>query len=192
MPEKPSKRPLGYPVPLEGLAAFAHPDPRHLFHHPRLLPSDAVGVSNGWLKLKADKFRFGPIEPAGPEFLARWDRRGWGAGDLWQKGTWRPLDDVLGTLFRFGPRPVWEKTRTAWHPRTEPCLRIGAAGIAPLAMLQLAARLPRAEILTDTRFREPVRVRFNGGRLMLHNWNPSHAGKEAFSIFQKPADPLPR
>lgn len=196
MPDVPSKKPLGYPVPLEGLAIFAHPDPEHIFARVALLPSHAVGVCNGWLKLEADKFQVGDVEPASPEFLARWDqrdRRGWGPRTLWDDTQpWRALDDVAGTLWRFGARPAWEKTRTRWHPRLTPAIRIGPAGIVPLAMLQLAARLPRAQVLTDTLRDAPVRVRFNGGRLMLHNHATSLAGQEAVAIFQSPRDPLPR
>lgn len=189
---RPAKRPFGYPISGATLHCFCYPCPRHVYHRPVLLPSNAAAASNGWLAIKADKFLLPSPQPASPAFLERWDD-----GPPWQRDAfldshdWRALDDIAGTLFRFGPRPVWEQTVRRFHLRRHPCIRIGAATILPLALVQLIARLPRAEIRADTpTIANPVAFRFNGGRGVVYNHAPELAGQEATVVCPPRDNPL--
>ncbi len=190
---RPSKKRLGFPISAEALQALCHPDHRHAYHRPVMLPSDDLAAANGWLMLKAHKFALPAPDPATPAFLDRWDRAGKWRRDTWTDGhDWRPTDDIFGTLFRFGPKPVWEPTRVRYHLRRHPAALVGRAAIVPIALLQLVARLPRAEVRADiSDHSQPLPFRFNGGRGHIANHAAALMGKQAVSVLPPKPSPLP-
>lgn len=189
----PLKEQLGYPLSAEAARkALCHPWRGHVYHLPAMLPCGAMAAANGFMAVVCEKFALPAPVDASPEFLARWDERvKWGGEEIWSdEHEWKPLADVTGTLFKYGPRPAFFKGSLNWHPRLEPAVGIGHEAIIPLAMLQLASRLPRAEVLTETFHSSPVRIRFNGGRAMIANLSSDPKLIPSFWMFRKPASPI--
>lgn len=191
MTPRPSKKPFGYPVPLEAFDAFCHPYARHIYHLPVLLPSGMLAAANGWMALKAERWDGEAPDDATPPFLARWDENlKWGPRSRWQDSDdWLDLDRITGSLFRFGARPIWEKGGLRWHLRRHPAVRVGNTAVVPLALLQLVARLPKAQIRHAADHRQPLPFRFNRGVGLIANHATALLGEEATAIFTTPLRP---
>lgn len=189
-PPLPSKRPFGLPLPGAAAEWLCHPDERHTYHRPAMV-GETLCIGNGWLVIEAERFLLPAPEDASPAFQQRWQAIRWPSrGALFQPDL-RTLDDVAGTLWRFGPKPPWERGSMNWHPRVQPAVQIGKAAIVPLAMLQLIARLPRAQVEAQTILGQPVEFAFNGGRGLLHNFLTSDTvPKTSFRLFAPKANPL--
>jgi len=80
---------------------------------------------------------------------------------------WSPLDDASGPLWRYGPRPIWERTTRRYHLRTLPAVEVGLAAVTTLPLMQLLARLPRARVWTDNKLTDPIFCRWNGGDAII-------------------------
>lgn len=181
---KTAKRGFGFPVPADDWMLYTHPDPLHDFAFPAILDGSLI-VSNGWLAIRAERFQIAAQPDASPAMAKRFraiefpqDSPHWNE----ESRKLRPLDDVIPTLFRFGPRHVWEKGMLKWHPRVKPAIRIGTGAVVPLAMLQAVSMLPRAEIATVNDARRPVPFRFNGGIGVMHNFLDHHKDEPAPSV----------
>lgn len=188
-PQRPGKRPWSFPFPVEAWSFFVHPNKPALSKP--YVHDDALVFSNGYLALKVDRFAFGPDMPdvAPPAFLDRWNRAPWGQFPADRPGSWRPLDDAGLLLWKFGPKPIWEKGSKRYHIRRAPLVAVGRAPVTLLPLVQLCARLPRAEAFTRGQHGDPVFIRFNGGKAILASFDDKTSAIP-FSILAPRPDPL--
>jgi hypothetical protein len=175
---------------VEAWPYFVHPNKPTLSRP--YVHEDKLVFSNGYLAIEVDRFAFGPDMPdTAPEaFLERWQRAPWGRFDAIDKlDAWRPLDDAGMLLWKFGPKPIWEKSSMRYNVHTAPLVAVGLAPITLLPLVQLCARLPRAEAYTRGDYRDPVFIRFNGGRCILASFDKPDQ-PVPFSILAPRRDPL--
>lgn len=174
---EPSRRPFPYPLDVESLRCCCHPR-NEVFRRP---VRDAAGVwaANGYVAVRVTRgiLTFDDTIPEPyPEFTVAMQRLPWDllTGDGAAGAVWRKLDDHRGTIYRGGPDrilPLWENGRM-----TEDCPVMTAAScLVPLAMLQLLARLPRAEMRMQTG--DFLAVRFSGGEALVPGRWRHHAVK---------------
>jgi hypothetical protein len=196
---EPVRTPLGWPVSSDLLAPFCHPQSGHAFSLPFTI-NGTTYAANGWLALKLDKpepksFRPHP-NPRAETRLAGilpedWRPRG-APIDMDHERGWRRLDEKGGAIWKLGPIPFWVKREGKWNAAPDPRVIVGCRSI-PLALIQLIARLPRAEIWTcnplDCRMRgsRAVPFRFNGGCGVIANWKDGHAGERGWHLFGYPS-----
>lgn len=189
-PPFPSKRPWSFPFPVEAWPYFVHPN-REALARPYIYKNKLV-FSCGYLALEVDRFAFAEEMPeeAPEKFLERWSRAPWGRADTLDNSPgWRPLDDAGALIWKYGPKPIWEKGSKQYHIRQEPLVAIGRVGVTLLPLVQLCARLPRAEAYTLGEIRDPIFIRFNGGRAILANFDKPDQ-PVPFSILAPRRDPL--
>lgn len=189
-PQLPGKRPWNFPFPPAAWPFFTHPNKKALSQP--WIHEGALVFSNGFLALQVDRFELAHDMPdqAPPEFLERWNRAPWQRFESIQDAPdWRPLDDAALLLWKFGPKPIWEKGSKQYHIRTAPLVGVGLAAVTLLPLVQLCARLPRAEAYTRSQHREPVFIRFNGGRAILASFDDT-VSPLPFSILNPRRDPL--
>lgn len=164
-PPTPTKTPLGFPVRLDELEHYVH------YHHPDLAEpfryEGATFVGNGALFVRLDRYHGDDPEenPGNSRFFhdLPWSRFDTMPPD---NGRWRLLDDAALLLWRRGPRRLWLPPRGPFQGYSMWCLpavRVGAAAVAPLSVVQLLARLPRAAVWIDNRAMDDIFCRFNGG-----------------------------
>jgi hypothetical protein len=166
----PSKRPFGHPLQPDALAFFCHP--RHsVFLTPVRHPDGAVYAASGYACIRVSR---GPIvhddsiPAATPEFLSRvdalpWDRFIHDPARSISPPAWRSFDDARGTIYRDGTLDLWPAGRMT---EDTPVLTAGGP-LIPLALLQLAARLPKAEAMLVGDRSEPLFIRFSGGECLI-------------------------
>lgn len=185
----PLKRSWHYPPPPEALEYFVHPGDHQGLQRPGLDAEGRTLVSNGYLAIRFETF-FPDIPPPTKRLTLAIKNAPWSRFEPLEQNPkpWRPLEDAIPQLFKHGPKPIWERTRTRYHIRRAPSVRVGHGATTSLALLQLITRLPRAEIFTGTDMHSPLFVRFNRGRAILAPWD----GYEhpAFTIFRPKTDPL--
>lgn len=175
----PSKRPFGYPLPAEAVEYFIHPGGEPDFEAAGMDGETAI-AANGYMAAKIETYL--DLPPAPPRMIKRVGTLPWGDFAKWaDDDRWRSLGVVSSTLFRYGPRPIWERTRSSYYIRRAPVVRVGVAGITTLALLQLCARLPRAEVWAETSAGKSLLVRFNGGQVILPYFDKLEP--PAFTIF---------
>jgi len=206
----PSKRSFGFPLPVRALDFFTHPggSPRaELFSEPFFYAS-SVYASNGFLAIRADRFdglppaenpaayeRIAARLPAGVESFAAYTadrearnliprpRADWDA-------RWRPFDDCGVALWKRGPLAPFDFAAGQWRLRKDPIVRVGAASLVPLPLLQLLARLPRSQAWIDNTARGGLVVRFNGGVAVVAPVYGDAVPSPAFSILAPKTDLL--
>lgn len=163
----PSRHPFGHPLPAAALAYFCHPS-RPGFTAPVRHPDGTIHAASGYIALRARRGYWldSDFQPASAEFRERVDRLPWGGfNHAGKHGEWQDLDSVRGRLFRFGVLPLWHGPRT--HTADKIVIIAGAPAF-PLAILQLLARLPKAEVcVSGTTVHGPVLFRFAGGEGIL-------------------------
>ena len=185
---EPSKRPFAHPLQLDALAFFCHP--RHaVFLSPVRHPDGAIYAANGYVAVRLSR---GPlihddsIPAASGEFLQRVDPLPWARfvhdpATHFAPPAWRGFDDARGTLYRDAPLDLWPRGRMT---EDVPVLTAGGP-LVPLALLQLVARLPRAEVMMVGSRTDSLFIRFSGGEAIVPpRWR--HAKREpapAFSLF---------
>jgi len=165
------KKPFGYPFPAEALDMFVHPGGEFPEFHAPFTHEGAVYAANGFMALRLQKFAFAP-PPANPSAAKRvMELFPWGAFEGPEMGDdnprWASLDDASLSIWKFGPRPIWERSLRTYHVRIQPGVRVGAGAVTALPLLQLLARLPRARVWTDNGPRGAIICRFNGGEAII-------------------------
>lgn len=153
-----------YPLPLHALDEFVHPEDWHLFRHARRHDGEIL-AGNGYVALRASRGRWIDAEfpAASCEFLGRFGKLPW---QRWPDGRdeeWRMMDDRRGDLFRNGEIALWLQGKLAPTP-----VWLCNEKRVRLSLLQLMARLPRAEVFVGSQDAEdPVWIRFSGGRAAI-------------------------
>ena len=176
---------FGFPLPAYALDEFCHPADWSAFHKPRRVAGEVL-VGNGYVALRVSKGAFLDTDyaPATAEFLSRFGKLPWlRAEKLATADGWRGLDGWHAALGHRGSMGMWLGDKLC----PSPVWRVGTA-LVRLSVLQVVARLPRAEVFFEADPGKPLFVRFSGGtgivaadpRLTLAN----------FEIWQPRADPL--
>lgn len=163
---EPSKRPLGWPVSTDALEPFIHPGGDADFESAFSAGAFSY-VGNGYLTLRMD--RRAEIPEGEASAVARVLELPWGRFEHMpaNSGKWVALDDAAGALWRYGPKPIWERTVKRYHLRPVPAVRVGTCVIAPLPLVQLLARLPRSRVWVSNTATDPLFCRWNGGEAMV-------------------------
>lgn len=167
-----------YPLELEHLAEFCHPSESHQLFRPAFHDGKAL-AGNEYIMIRADRGRWLPSDFDQPsaDFLTRFMVDLCPAKD---SDEWRSIDDIKGSLYRFGVRGMWLKGKCA----PSPVWRVGSAFLARLSHLQMIGRLPRCEIIPPRGRQydaEPLYFRFNGGvGILAHD---PKLTESSFSVF---------
>lgn len=175
-----------FPLPESALGEFCHPAAGHALARP-MRRSGEILVGNGYLAMIARKGNWIDAEfpEATPEFMARLEKLRWGRlfEVMAHSEAWDALDRMRGTLGRHGPLEVWNAGRI----HACPIWRVRDA-LVRLSMLQLVARLPRAEVYTGQQAlpEDGMMFRFSGGcGIVARDARLTHG---TFEIFQPRAD----
>jgi hypothetical protein len=175
-------KPFGYPVTCEHLAHFLDPDGgRPLLWEDHTYFQSAHWTLRTTQATAAVNAPSHPLTPAQEAIFARFPQP--------TEKDWVPIDTIAPILNKF-PARIWERTQFRHHLQTYPLVSIGAA-VAQRGILQLASRLPRAEICTSLHFHPFIAIRFRSGELLLHPL-PFHYRAEKISLrfFQPKHDPM--
>jgi hypothetical protein len=192
LPE-PSRHPFRPPIPEASLFYFCSPAAGSEFGAP-VHHGELVYAANGYVALRVRRFYGFPADyaPASENYLARWNKLNWQFLEpVDPKFAWRPMDPARGTLYRRGEvLPLWLERRgqpPAFNLET--LVRTAEGPLIPLALLQLLARLPRAEVCMHTG--KTLYVRFNGGEAIVPDIFAKQASRPApkFSLFCDKEDP---
>lgn len=177
-----------YPLPVEALKEFCHPVEGHIMARPMRRGGEIL-AGNGYMAIIARRGNWIDAEfpEAAPEFLARLEKLRWGRlfEVMAKSEAWDALDRLRGTLGRHGPLEVWNSGKIhacpIWRVRDS---------LVRLSMLQLVARLPRAEVYTGPQAlpEDGMMFRFSGGcGIVARDARLTHG---TFEIFQPVADVL--
>lgn len=150
---------FGYPITSESLAHFLDPDGGR----PLLWEDHTYFTTEHWT-LRTTQATAAFPSPSHP-ITAELER-------IFEKfptipdKDWKPLDDLRSLLCKF-PARIWERTQFRHHLQSYPLVKINAT-LAQRGILQLATRLPRAEVCTGHQFSDHLAIRFRSGELLLH------------------------
>jgi hypothetical protein len=152
-----------YPLPAEALLDYCRPVAGHPFAAP-LRHAGAILAANGYLALRATRGGWldDDYAEASPEAAARLARLPWARLEhLCQQPEWRRLSELGSELAARGALRLWAADGGL---APSPVWAVADAGRIRLSVLQLIARLPRAELWTGGGgVLEPVFFRFSGG-----------------------------
>lgn len=172
-----------YPLQFGALEAFCHPDPCHVFAKPAYHDGQAL-AGNGYILIRVHRGLWMPSDfeepPSG--FLTRFLSAPWKTLDP-ESVDWRSLDEIKGSLYRYGAKGAWLKGKCA----PSPVWRIGGSFLARQSHLQIIGRLPRCEILIAP---GPLYFRFSGGHGILAN--DQKLTTASFEVFQPQYCPIHR
>lgn len=168
-----------HPLRFKTLLDFCHPQPGHLFDMPVYNGIEAL-AANGVFFLKAHRGLWAPDDfPAAPAgFLDWFANLPFDRFPLPESRHWHPFADHLGKIFI--RQPIHPFTPT-FSLAEAPAVAIGRTVIL-LSMLQLAARLPRAEFSTEDRDAKGLFIRCNGALGFI----AAYASEPAFAITPRP------
>jgi hypothetical protein len=172
-----------YPLPATALEEFRHPEDwhglRHIVRH-----GDEVLAGNGYVAIRCERGRWldADFREAPGQFLERFGKLPWHA---FPRGCelWRPLADVASVLNERAAHGLWLRGRLA----PSPVWRVGGV-LVRLSMLQLVARLPRAEVNWTDHPESPLWFRFSGGHGLIAR--DARLTLESRAIFQPREDVL--
>jgi len=172
---RPTKRPILPPITAEHLDAFVHPGGCRAFEAPFLPPADKQAAdphtyaASGFFCHRTT-YAIPDIEPH-PAAYERVQALPWGRFADFDieglKDRWRPLEDAEARLFKFPPKPIWERSSRCYNFRGGPFVRVGNATMTHLPTLQLFARLPRAEVFLGSGIDDPILVRYRYGEAII-------------------------
>jgi len=172
---RPTKRAILPPITAEHLDAFVHPGGVAVFESPFLPPAelqttDPHTYAAAGFFCHRTTYAIPDVEPH-PAAYARAQSLPWGRFQDYDteglKHRWRPLADAETRLFKFPPKPIWEKSSRRFNLRNGPFVRVGNATMTHLPILQLLARLPRAEVFLGSGIFDPVLVRYRYGQAII-------------------------
>lgn len=154
--------PFPYPLPLDALRAFTHRRPDHPLHNVWRY-GDGLAACNGWAAIRCNRGMWLDKDhpEATGETLRRLDALPWKHhSTLPATLGWIPLDDHRGRIMS-RPLSLWQDKESKLSP--SPIWLIAASARVRLSLLQLVARLPRAEIHPPGSPSSPMAFRFSGG-----------------------------
>lgn len=188
---EPSKRPFGHPLPAEAIPYLVRPEPAHPWHLPFRDHGGNLVTWNGALSVRIRSALPNDIECSPTAWEATGIRPRWPDPDAKEDpGRWRMLDDVAGLLWKFPPRQLWIKCRDGITPNTLATVRVGAATVVPLALLQLCARLPRCRVRIDNDLHGHLQFLWRGGEAVIRAIN--NLPDPSFHLLKPRIDPLTR
>lgn len=177
-----------YPVRVEDVREFSHPDPNDAFGDVFRWGED-WGVANGFLALRISSWL--DCERDCPEAVERVERLRWSFFDHpTEKADWGKLDDRRGGLWKRGEAKFWNQSQSGkWYRRTLRNIAVGDAGVRlTWATLQLISKLPRVEIyIRNAGHRDWAFFRFNGGTGIAMAV-AEKAPQAIYSLWQRPDD----
>lgn len=149
-----------YPLQIGALESFCHPREEHIFSRPAYHDGQAL-AGNGYMLLRVHRglWMASDFEEPPAGFLTRFLSAPWKELDP-KSPDWRSLDEIKGSLYRFGVKGAWLNGKCA----PSPVWRVGGSFLARMSHLQMIARLPRCEILIG---HGPLHFRFTGGMGIL-------------------------
>lgn len=103
------------------------------------------------------------------------------------------MDNSRGTINSGGPLPLWiERKGKPPEYNRDTLVRTADGPVVPLAMLQLLARLPKAEVLMNAGgYNNPLCLRFAGeGQVIVPPIYPDNPPPFQFQLFMPKEDPL--
>lgn len=157
-----SKKGFPYPLQIGSLEAFCHPDERQGMARPFWDGDKQTGeavATCGYLSLRVRSglFSMEDFEKLPERVRVRLDRLPWSSFPwaIKDEGNWRDLADAK--LFRFGSMAAWLND----CPAPQRVVRVADAHLVRLGFLQLAARLPAAQVYMGVS--EMLLFRFTGG-----------------------------
>lgn len=188
-----------YPITLEAVAEFCHPDPANVFGQP-FRWGDDWAVANGFAVMRVRSFL--DCDREAPEAVARIEALPWSffaprrddelgtAGSRTDAKAWGKLDDKRPALWKHGKSPFWQQTAAgAWFRRTLRRVEVGESGVqVTVPGLQLVSKLPRAEVFTGRTALPWCFFRFNGGEGMLRGFEGKDRRPCGYWIFKGRTD----
>ena len=153
-----------YPLPADALAEFLPPSAWHVLGRACRHEGEIL-AGNGYVALRAARGAWLDHEfpEAGGEFVARFGKLPWGRWPAGKDEEWRLMAERGAELATTGEVGLWLKGKLA----PSPVWLVNDKRVR-LSLLQLVARLPRAEVFTGRQDADdPVWVRFSGGRVAL-------------------------
>lgn len=192
---QPSKRSFGHPFPVEALAHLVDPEPGHEFSKPFRDAEGNVVTWNGALAVRIRTYLpHDEIDFAERSFedlglcLGEWPDKADTKGK--DAKLWKLLDDDAGRLWRFDPKPAWIMRGGQVTANKGTAVTVGAGFPAPLALVQLCARLPACRVKVDNSASWPLRMVWNGGEAILRP--VADLPTSAFSVLRPKWDPIAR
>jgi hypothetical protein len=182
MPPALSSRPFAYPLPGSALQEFCHPDPLHPFAAPLRWDDEAL-AANSYIAIRARRLALDlhDLPPATPDLLSRVERLPWAAFPSTAPAHhWGNLDDHRGDIYARAPIRFLARHDGRWITALSPAWRIAGSVVVPLSMLQLIARLPRAEVYLEGLANGPLYFRFTGGLGIMPNLGLDHPNRIIF------------
>lgn len=160
-------RNFGYPLKLEDVRNFCHPNPKHTFGNP-WLHDGKIWVANGYVCLQIDTWL--DVSEPNADAVRRANDLPWHTVTEWNeddKNTGN-LDDRRGGLFQFGEQSMWKKNGAGlWQANLKNLVAVGHYGIVlPVPVLQMIAKLPRAKVRISGGGCNHLPFSFSGGRGM--------------------------
>lgn len=172
-----SDQAFGYPMTLAGLREFCHPGGGPL-SQPIQWGVDTVAC-NGWvvvrLETAVEKYE---EHPEADRVRLRIEGAPWDRARLVPEDAWRNLAERRATLLRYGSWPAFGLKRGKWNLRTLRMVGVGDGFVTTEALLQMVARLPRAEIAVQTLGAGWLPFRFRGGTGMLWKVTAARLGRK--------------
>lgn len=154
-------KPFHYPPRLDDLETFLHPT----IGAPYAWQGKSYFATSVWCCIYQHAFPgMTEIEPT-PSIISGETR----AAQIAPK-HWRPMSFISQVLNKY-PARLWNERAGRYTLATQERCRIGAAS-APKAILQLASRLPAAEISINGYPGDPVFIRYRGGLVIIHGTDP--------------------
>jgi len=165
-------RPFHYPPRLDDLELYLHPT----MGAPYSWQGKSYFATKEWCCIYQHPFPgMAEIEPS-PRIIAAENR----AAEISPK-HWRPMDYISQVLNKF-PSRLWSERAGRYTLDAREKVRIGAAS-ASKAILQLASRLPAADISINGYPGDPVFIRYRGGLLIIHGTDPRPDDKFSLTFF---------
>lgn len=171
------KRGFPYPLPIECLGEFVHPDLNHEFASPSR-HGDEVIAANGYVVIRATRGRWldADFSEASAGFMARVDALPWSHAREMKEDKWKFLDGAKRFITARARLGMFSGTRVA----ASPVWLVGDV-LVRLSVLQAVALLPRVEVAWTDRAL-PLWFRFSGGiGAIAADWR---LRDPAFSILQ--------
>lgn len=181
------KKGFPFPLPESALAEFCHPAETSGLSVPMRMGNEIV-AANGYMAIRCRRGAWIDAEfpEAWTDFSARVEKLPWARFETITKSdAWDALDLLRGALGRHGPLAVWNGGKI----HACPIWRVRDA-LVRLSMLQLVARLPRAEVFTGppANADDGMFFRFSGGiGIVARDARLTHG---TYEVFQPRADVL--
>lgn len=174
-----------YPLKLDDVRNFCHPNPKHPFGKP-WLHEGKIWVANGYVCLQIDTWL--DVTEPNADAAKRANDLPWHTVTEWNEDEKNTgiLDERRGGLLRFGEQPMWKKNGAGLlQASVSHLVAVGHYAIAlPVPALQLIAKLPRAKVRISGGGCNFLPFRFNGGCGLAVGMMPTETPR--YHIFKAP------